>query len=80
MAEEARLESVWSSKAAREFESRSLRKKSKKVRSSLLESDFFVAFCKAPPQAGRDVASREAAQANLGESEIFPKIPYLCKK
>ena len=43
--------------------------KSQKNASSLLERVFFMAFCKAPPQAGRDVASREAAQANLGESE-----------
>ena len=44
--------------------------KSQKNASSLLERVFFMAFCKAPPQAGRDVASREAAQANLGESEM----------
>ena len=30
-----------------------------KIASSFLERDFFIVFCYAPPQAGRDVRPRE---------------------
>ena len=29
-----------------------------KIASSLLERDFFIVFCKAPPQVGRDVGAQ----------------------
>ena len=40
----------------------------KKIASSLLERGFFIVFCNAPPQAGRDV-QRSEATAQIPESE-----------
>ena len=40
----------------------------RKIASSLLERDFFIVFCNAPPQAGRDV-QRSEATAQIPESE-----------
>ena len=41
-----------------------------KIASSLLERDFFIVFCNAPPQAGRDV-QRSEATAQIPESEGY---------
>ena len=40
----------------------------RKIASSLLERDFFIVFCNAPPQAGRDV-QRNKVTAQIPESE-----------
>jgi len=50
--------------------------------SSLLERHFLLLICNAPPQAGRDVQSREAP-AQIPESEeciFFASFGLLCRK
>ena len=58
MAEEARLESVYTPKGYQEFESPSLRKpKKENQRQVHLNADFLFPVCTAPPQAAGDVGA-----------------------
>ena len=78
MAEEARLESVYTSKAYPEFESRSLRKKNEGVLAARL---FYLQICKDAKASLRLVSgNRKTLRQRKGYAVPYFMIPYMISR